>query len=79
MFGTDASCSVEGGDLLMHWQANGGRIFTPGQALVVRGHPLLHPPGQTNTLRAQATTWIPDAATLEFFRNAPSGWCGTHR
>jgi len=79
--GTDANCPTEeGGGLLMHWQGNGGKTFTDGQGKVARGHPLLHhPAGGAEALRAAPQPWVPDAETLEFFRTAPVGWCGTRR
>jgi len=78
--GTGAGCSVEGGGLLMHWQGNGGKVFTAGQGLVVRGHPLLHAPGQTNQLRKKPIgPWAPDAESLRFLQRYAGGWCGTRR
>ncbi|MDJ0974952.1 MAG: hypothetical protein QNJ98_10870 [Planctomycetota bacterium] len=79
--GTSSECSVEGGDLLMHWQGNGGKTLTNGQGLVIRGHAFLEPPSTGGTaLRAPAKPWQPDAATIEFLRSLGPGWCGTaHR
>ena len=82
--GTDSVCAVEGGDLLMHWRANGGMLLTNGQGLVIRSHALVHPQGQSGHLhakpQAQPGPWTPDAETRAFLESLPAGWCGTrHR
>ncbi len=78
--GTDATCSIAGGGLLMHWQLLGGSLLTPGQGLVIRGHAHMHPPGQQNQkIGPRRQTPLSPEAVVEL-GNLPPGWCGTrHR
>ena len=79
IFGTNANCSIEGGGLLMHWQALGGTILSAGQGRVLRGHALLHPPGQTNQKpRPLVVKPMPAKAAQELL-DLPPGWCGCCR
>jgi hypothetical protein len=80
--GTNGTCPVEGGDLLMHWQGNGGRILSPGQGRVLRGHALMQPPGSGATAlqrKPKVGPWMPDARTLQFFAEHADAWCATQR
>ena len=80
--GTNASCSVEGGDLLMHWQANGGRVLSNGQGGVLRGHALMQPPGQGGTSlqrKRDLGPWTPDQKTLDWLAAHAGAICGTQR
>ena len=80
--GTNATCSVEGGNLLMHWQANGGTVVSNGQGRVLRGHALLQPPGQGGTSltrKRDIGPWTPDQKTLDWFARNPGMRCGSQR
>ncbi len=79
VFGTNGNCGIEGGGLLMHWQALGGTILSVGQGRVLRGHALMHPPGQINQKPAPlAPTALPAKSALELL-SMPKGWCGCCR
>ncbi len=73
-------CATAGGGYLMHWLALGGTTLTPGQGLVIRGHPLVSPrnPGAPKPRFPWA---LPDPGAGErapFPDEAlPPGWCGT--
>ena len=76
--GTNATCSVPGGGLLMHWQALDGATISAGQGLVLRAHAHMHPPGQINQKPRSPAKPISAKAKLEL-EHLPHGWCGTHK
>lgn len=68
------TCATAGGGYLMHWQAVGGTTITNGQALVVRGHPLLAP---GSTPAPKPAVPLPTAEELVELGSLPAGWCAT--
>ena len=77
--GTNATCTVEGGGLLMHWQATLGTVLSPAQGNVLRRHPLVEPSeadlGKPRPL-PEAPTISPE--TLRFLQ-LQQGWCASCR
>jgi hypothetical protein len=69
-------CAGTENDYLMHWQADGGAIVTPGQGLVLRGHPLIAPAPLPGGSPARAAR--PPPPSLSHL-GIPSTWCGTKR
>jgi hypothetical protein len=70
--GTDATCPTVGGGYLMHWQYFDSSLpeITPGQALVILGHPLVDP---VSALAGLAQRRAPEEA----FVVLPPGFCAT--
>jgi hypothetical protein len=70
------ACTGAGGGYLMHWQAVGGTTITNGQALVIRGHPLVGPrlvPPPPLTAKYRT------APVIQVDPTTPENWCGTCR
>jgi hypothetical protein len=73
--GTSAACPVEGGGLLMHWQALGGTDVTDGQGTVLRGHPHMAP--ETTAIPKPAVRRLPTPSDPLELRSLGEGWCAT--
>ena len=60
--GTDATCSTEGNNNLMHWRVlSADPVITDGQALVILGHPLVGPARPSLTELESGTAAFPDS------------------